>query len=480
MKVLAAEFNRTHPHITVTPQFYGNSDYALQKVLSAIAGGDPPDISYLYGSNAANIASTPKVVPLTNWLHRGQGVRLGPLLPVRARGRDRQWQGRRRSGAGRQPGARLQQDAVQEGRPVVPDRQLDLGRHEAGRAQADQPGQEAVRLGLRQRRAARTPSGASGRCSGRPAATSSPPTASRRRSTPRPASRRSPTCRASPRRTRSISTTARTTTCHLFGSGHIGMLWTGPWDLEQIRQSKVDYGVKILPGDENHQTISGPDNWVMFNNGSKRVAASWEFLKWFTSPKIDLQWCLGTGDLPIRDDVQSLPGFKTYLKRYPGVEEWVHNLTNSKQTRPVVRRLSEDLDGDRPGGAGRAARQVPAQAGARPSGADDQRPAERATAGLMSAVADNAGARQRPPRARPSRLKRLIGSEHLAGWMFVAPGGDPDRDLLPDPDRLVADPVAAGQQPARLPPLRRPGQLQRALQGPRVPLRGGPHACSTR
>ena len=73
----------------------------------------------------------------------------------------------------------------------------------------------------------------------------------------------------------------------------------------------------------------------MFNNGTKRVAAAWEFMKWFTSPKIDLQWCLGTGDLPIRDDVQSLPGFTTYLKRYPGVEEWVHNLSNSKQNRPV-------------------------------------------------------------------------------------------------------------------------------------------------
>ena len=30
----------------------------------------------------------------------------------------------------------------------------------------------------------------------------------------------------------------------------------------------VDFGVQILPGDQNHQTISGPDNWVLFNNGS--------------------------------------------------------------------------------------------------------------------------------------------------------------------------------------------------------------------
>ena len=54
----------------------------------------------------------------------------------------------------------------------------------------------------------------------------------------------------------------------VFNNGHIGMLWTGPWDLAQIVQSKVNYGVTILPGDQNHQTISGPDNWVMFNNGA--------------------------------------------------------------------------------------------------------------------------------------------------------------------------------------------------------------------
>ena len=68
IKKLAAQFNATHPNITVTPQFYGNNDYALQKVLAAIAGGKPPDISYLYGSNAANIASSPSLVPLNNYL----------------------------------------------------------------------------------------------------------------------------------------------------------------------------------------------------------------------------------------------------------------------------------------------------------------------------------------------------------------------------------------------------------------------------
>ena len=64
IKKLAAEFNASHPNTTVSVQSYGNSDYALQKVLAAIAGGKPPDISYLYGSWAPNIATNPGVVSL--------------------------------------------------------------------------------------------------------------------------------------------------------------------------------------------------------------------------------------------------------------------------------------------------------------------------------------------------------------------------------------------------------------------------------
>ena len=70
IKALAKQFNATHPNITVTPQFYGNSDYALQKVLAAIAGGKPPDISYLYGSWAANIATNPTTVNLAPYIQK--------------------------------------------------------------------------------------------------------------------------------------------------------------------------------------------------------------------------------------------------------------------------------------------------------------------------------------------------------------------------------------------------------------------------
>ena len=60
-----ATYNRTHPHVHVTAQFDGNADYALQKLLTAIAGGKYPDIAYLFGSWAANIAKSPKTLDLT-------------------------------------------------------------------------------------------------------------------------------------------------------------------------------------------------------------------------------------------------------------------------------------------------------------------------------------------------------------------------------------------------------------------------------
>ena len=62
LNAAAKRFNATHPKIHVTVQNYGNADYALQKVLTAIRGGSYPDIVYLYGSWAANMARTPKAV----------------------------------------------------------------------------------------------------------------------------------------------------------------------------------------------------------------------------------------------------------------------------------------------------------------------------------------------------------------------------------------------------------------------------------
>jgi multiple sugar transport system substrate-binding protein len=334
IKRLAAAFNASHPHITVTPQFYGNNDYALQKVLAALAGGDPPDISYLYGSNAANIAASSKLVPLTDFVNSDKSF-----------GWDHFWPFERAVATvnGKVVGVPALVDNLalvynktlfkQAGIPFPTDqwtwsqfqqaalKLTNTATKQFGWAYVNDASEDTVwRFWAMLWQAGGTiltPDG-------KQAAFNSA---------------------AGIKALTLLQNLAQHKAIYLdngsdnylpvFNAGHIGMLWTGPWDLSQITASKVDYGVQILPGDVNHQTISGPDNWVLFNNGASRVAASWEFLKWFTSAKIDLQWAQMTGDLPIRDDVSTLPGYKKFIATYPGIGEWVSNLNNSKQTRPV-------------------------------------------------------------------------------------------------------------------------------------------------
>jgi len=128
---------------------------------------------------------------------------------------------------------------------------------------------------------------------------------------------------------------------NLFNSGKIGMLWTGPWDLSSINDD-VDYGVTLLPGyNGDHQTISGPDLYMMFNNSDAKVDASWEFIKWLTSPEVHLQFAVDTGDLPIRTSETQLPAYQDFLKKYPGNKVFVDNLNNVKHARPNIASYNE-------------------------------------------------------------------------------------------------------------------------------------------
>jgi multiple sugar transport system substrate-binding protein len=115
------------------------------------------------------------------------------------------------------------------------------------------------------------------------------------------------------------------------------MIITGPWDLSSFPD--VHYGVQIMPSFDpggSHQTISGPDNWVVFNNGQARVNASLEFLRFLTAPQNLLTNSMATSDLPTRESVQQLPGFAQFNKKYPGAGLFAANLRNVLQARPQI------------------------------------------------------------------------------------------------------------------------------------------------
>ena len=125
----------------------------------------------------------------------------------------------------------------------------------------------------------------------------------------------------------------------LMNSGKIGMLVTGPWDLSSL--TDIQYGVQVMPtfaGSAGaHQTISGPDNWVVFNNGDKKKQAAIDFVKWLTAAEQVKTFSLATGDLPTRLSVGEDQAVLAKLnENLPGSSTFVENLSNVKMVRPQV------------------------------------------------------------------------------------------------------------------------------------------------
>ncbi|QXJ20753.1 ABC transporter substrate-binding protein [Actinomadura graeca] len=123
----------------------------------------------------------------------------------------------------------------------------------------------------------------------------------------------------------------------LFESGRLGMFLAGPWVLPDVKAAKIDYGFAPLPGTNgDHQTVSGMDNWAVFDHGGRRVKASVEFLTWLTQPEQQLVWMMDTGSLPTRASIARLPGYQDYLKKYPGIGVVADNIVNAKKIRPTT------------------------------------------------------------------------------------------------------------------------------------------------
>ena len=97
----------------------------------------------------------------------------------------------------------------------------------------------------------------------------------------------------------------------LFDSGKMGMVVTGPWQLSDITDHDISYGVQVMPSfGGSHETISGPDVYMVFNHSDERRTAAVTFLSWLHEPAQDLQWDIGSGNLPLSAKTAALPGMQ--------------------------------------------------------------------------------------------------------------------------------------------------------------------------
>jgi multiple sugar transport system substrate-binding protein len=334
---LVTQYQAEHPGQKVSSLFV-NNDNSLQKVLTAVRGGSPPDIAYLFGSWAPNVAQIPQVVDLTRVVQR-PGVNWGDF-----------WVGERAVATVK--GKVIGVPALVDNLAVVYNKALfaNAGLQPPGpgwtwqQFQAD--AKKLTNPAIRQYGTAYVTPGnedtvwhweallweAGGQllsADGKKAAFDSPAGL------------------ASLNTLRAMSVTDKSmyldptdsAYANLFNSGKIGMLVTGPWDLSAF--PNVHYGVQVMPSypgtSGGHQTISGPDNWVIFNNGAARVAAAEKFILWLTAPAQTRYFSLHTGDLPTRQSVGNAAGLSQQMNTaLPEVSTFTANLANARQARPQI------------------------------------------------------------------------------------------------------------------------------------------------
>lgn len=336
LKGLIAKFTQAHPNIHIRMEYVDN-DYALQKVTVALQGGEQPDISYQYGTNMPQVAQASEVVNLTNIVKQPQ-YGWTDFVPGE---RDVATVG----------GKVLGIPALVDNLAVVYNKTLFAEHHLA----APGPGWTWSQLAA-DAKAITDPSqkifGLTFPADGSETTVWEYEAMLWEAGGHILTSDNSKAAFNSAAGIQALTLLRQMQQAHslyldfhpdagnsetLFNSGKLGMIITGPWDLSSF--PNVHYGVQIMPSwnpGGSHQTISGPDNWVVFNNGPARVEASLEFLQFLTSPANLLQNSMATGDLPTKLSVQSLPGFADFNTKFPGAGVFAANLKNVEQARPQI------------------------------------------------------------------------------------------------------------------------------------------------
>lgn len=335
LRSLVADFERSHPDIKVKLT-YVNSDFALQKLTVALQGGKAPDVTYQYGTNMAQVATTPKAVDLTDrvaaddygWEDFFPGVR----------------------GVFTVDGKVYGVPALVDNLAVVYNKDLfaQAGLEEPG---ADWTWDDLIAAAKKLSDPAKKQFGLEFPIDGSEtevwkfiamlweagedilteegtaAAFSSPAGVTALTALSDLASANALYLNASPDSAKAGQ---------LFNAGKIGMFITGPWDLSAFPDA--NYGVQVMPSfpGGGHDTIAGPDAWVLIDNGPERVDAAWEFVSWLTAKEQVLADSLATGHLPTRASVVQLPEFDAFATSFPGIDVFAANLENVKKARPVT------------------------------------------------------------------------------------------------------------------------------------------------
>jgi ABC-type glycerol-3-phosphate transport system substrate-binding protein len=110
------------------------------------------------------------------------------------------------------------------------------------------------------------------------------------------------------------------------------MVFAGPWNVKRFKDAGIDFGVVLIPeGPAGTSTNVGGTNMVILRE-TKYPRECYEFLKFFTSPEVQAEWCNALGQIPV--NTKAIP--KIDFSKNPEIKVFTEQMKTAIARPPVL------------------------------------------------------------------------------------------------------------------------------------------------
>lgn len=135
----------------------------------------------------------------------------------------------------------------------------------------------------------------------------------------------------------------------LFGRGEAAMVMDGSW-MTEFFPMQVDFelGSALFPRADDGEPASnlGGEQVFIFESDAETEAAAWDFIEWFSSTEVQVEWDRATGFLPIKASVAEDSSYTAWVANArPLLQPFVDAMPYARARPPIERypRVSDTL-----------------------------------------------------------------------------------------------------------------------------------------
>jgi len=125
-------------------------------------------------------------------------------------------------------------------------------------------------------------------------------------------------------------------------SGQIAMQIIGPWVVPSLNETDLNYGTFMMPKKESRATNIGGENLYIFKTNEAKEKAAWEFAKFIMSADFQVDWAMETGYLPVSKSAQNNDRYQKFLQNNQKIKTFADQMKYGF-ARPCIPEYSSDL-----------------------------------------------------------------------------------------------------------------------------------------